>query len=364
MGVIQRVVKAKTHRGKRQLIKREPKLIEDAKTSICVRGRKCSDVALKFLKDLTNLQKPRSVFFSRKEGHDFLPFENTTDLEKMCKKYDASLFAFGSHNKKRPHNIILGRMFDHSVLDLIELGIEKYKGLEDFKVPKFPVGSKPCLTFAGEPFITPSSDCFRLRNLFVDFFRGEEVTNIRAEGLEHVLSFVATDDKILMRGYKIKYLKSGEKTPYVELEEMGPSVDFVVRRTKLAPQDIFKSACKKPKELKPTKKKNISKDVFGSTLGRVHLGRQDLRNLPTRNMKGLKKSMAERKLERAGKAKEAAGADGETENNGDSSTTPMEVDSTPSANVFVNTSRGSKSDVGEVATTRNKSGSLQLHLTD
>lgn len=44
--------KAKTHRGKRELTRREPKLIEDAKSSICIRGKKCSEIALKFLKDL------------------------------------------------------------------------------------------------------------------------------------------------------------------------------------------------------------------------------------------------------------------------------------------------------------------------
>lgn len=253
-----------------------------------------------------------------------------------------------------------GRLFDHNVLDLVELGIEKYKGFDDFKTPKFAVGSKPCLMFAGEPFITPSSDCFRLKNILVDFFRGEEVTNIRLEGIEHVLSFVATDDKILMRGYKINYLKSGEKAPYVELEEMGPSADFVLRRTKLAPLDIFKSACKQPKELKPKKKKNITKDVFGSTLGRVHIPKQNLRNLPTRNMKGLKKSMAERKMERAEKARQG---------NDDSTSTPMEVasssnnESTSSSapSVFVSTSRGTKTDVGAVANAQ--VGSLQLHLS-
>ncbi len=56
----------------------------------------------------TRMQKPNSVFFSRKTGHDFLPMESTVELEKMCKKYDASQFAFGSHNKKRPNNIVLG----------------------------------------------------------------------------------------------------------------------------------------------------------------------------------------------------------------------------------------------------------------
>jgi len=119
------------------------------------------------------------------------------------------------------------------------------------------------------------------------------------EGIEHVLQFVAVENKVLMRSYKIILKKSGEKTPYVELEEIGPSMDFVLRRTKLASADLFKSACKQPKELKVKKVKNVSKDVFGSTMGRVHMPKQNLNKLPTRNMKGLKRTVAEKKVERA-----------------------------------------------------------------
>ena len=37
------------------------------------------------------------------------PFEDQTSLEFFAKKSDASLFLFGSHNKKRPHNLVFGR---------------------------------------------------------------------------------------------------------------------------------------------------------------------------------------------------------------------------------------------------------------
>lgn len=65
------------------------------------------------------MQKPNSVFFSRKTGHDFLPMESTAELEKMCKKYDASQFAFGSHNKKRPNNVVLGQLYTLELLEHI-----------------------------------------------------------------------------------------------------------------------------------------------------------------------------------------------------------------------------------------------------
>lgn len=75
----------------------------------------------------------------------------------------------------------------------------------------------------------------------------------------------------------------------------GPSIDFKLRRTKLASEDLYKEACKIPKELKPIKKKNISRDAFGSKMGRIHIGKQQIGRLQTRKMKGLKKTPEEKK---------------------------------------------------------------------
>ncbi|XP_021957749.1 ribosome production factor 2 homolog [Folsomia candida] len=357
MGVIQRVVKPSTRKGKRSLINRQPKLIENTKTSLFLRGNKASELSIKCAKDLCRIKKPHSVFFGKKK--DFRPFEAVNEMETLCKKYDASLFSFVSHNKKRPHNLVLGRMFDNQVLDMVEFGIEKFKGLDDFKVPKFATGNKPCLLFSGEPWLSDTSDFFRIKNLLIDFFHGEEITNIRLEGIEHVYSFVAVENKIYLRGYKIALKKSGEKTPFVELEEMGPSADLVLRRVKLASADLFKSACKRPKELKPKKVKNISKDSFGSQLGQVHIPRQDLSKLTTRRMKGLKKSMADRKMEKAGRVRES-NAEGEQT----TATAPSTTVSS-SSGAFVSTSRGPKSKLESVVSSgpaATKKG-MQLHLS-
>lgn len=44
--------------------------------------------------------------------------------------------------------------------------------------------------------------------------------------------------------------KSGCKIPRIELEEMGPSLDLVMRRTHLASDDLYKLSLKQPKGLK------------------------------------------------------------------------------------------------------------------
>ncbi|XP_030850526.1 ribosome production factor 2 homolog [Strongylocentrotus purpuratus] len=289
---MQRIVKPKNQRVKRALEKRDPKLVENTKTSLMIRGGHTSEKITALLTELHMLRKPHSQMLKRK--NIMRPFEDQTSLEFMSQKNDASLFAFGSHSKKRPHNLVFGRMFEHHTLDMIELGVENFKSMHAFKTSKCTSGTKPCLMFTGELF---DSDHIhkKLKNLLIDFFRGPVVDAVRLGGMECVLSFTAVDEKILMRSYKVILKKSGSRTPRVELTEIGPSLDLVVRRTRLATQDLFKRASKKPKALKAKKKKNISHDVFKTMHGRVHMEKQDLAKLQIRKVKALKKTKEETK---------------------------------------------------------------------
>merc|ERR1712168_11379 len=115
-------------------------------------------------------------------------------------------------------------------------------------------------------------------------------TNIRLQGLEHVIQITAADGKIYFRSYRVILKKSGLKTPRVELEEIGPSFDFTLRRTHLASDSLYKETLRKPKALKPKKTKNIGHDTFGTKTGRIHMQTQEFDKLQTRKMKGLKRS--------------------------------------------------------------------------
>lgn len=45
-------------------------------------------------------------------------------------------------------------------------------------------------------------------------------------------------------------------------------------------------------------KKNISKDTFGTTYGRIHIGAQNINSIQTRKMKGLKKTSSEKNVQK------------------------------------------------------------------
>ncbi|XP_054272106.1 ribosome production factor 2 homolog [Macrosteles quadrilineatus] len=297
--VMQRIVRPITHKGKKALIDKEPKLIENTKQCLFIKGKNTSDITRNCLLDLYLLKKPDAVNLNKK--NDILPFENIVPVEGFARKYNASLFAFASHSKKRPHNVIIGRMYDDQLLDMVELGIESYKGFSEFTSEKVAVGIKPCLLFAGPQF-DQNPDLKRFQNLLVDFLQRETVKAVRLQGLEHVIMFTADGDKIYMRSYRVVLKKSGSKTPRVELEEVGPAIDFKLRRTKLASDDLYKLACKRPKALKAKKVKNIAHDAFGTKLGRIHMTRQNIDKLQTRKMKGLKKSATEKKLQKKQRA--------------------------------------------------------------
>jgi ribosome production factor 2 len=78
------------------------------------------------------LKKPDAVHFSKK--NEIHPFDGTSSLEFFSEKQDASLLVVGSHSKKRPNNLTFVRMFEHKVLDMVEVGVSNYRPCLEFKV--------------------------------------------------------------------------------------------------------------------------------------------------------------------------------------------------------------------------------------
>ena len=320
---------AKSARGRRFLKNREAKLNENPKTALIVRGQKTSGLINDVLTDLYMLKKPLGVHMRRHNAVH--PFEDATPLEFLSQKNDASLFAFGTHSKKRPHNLVFGRMFDHHVLDMVELGVTGALAPLARRTPRAlsttPIGrpppphpppppprdcagfkkmaafpqagggcsteSKPCLLFSGAAW-EHDANLVALRSVLLDFFLLKEVDAISSIGVEHLIVFTAaTESTVLLRHYLVRLKKSAEGTgPYTELVETGPSLDLAVRRTHHASEELMKQATIKPKAgaAAPKKVKNVEHGRLSGKQGRLHMPKQNLNEMALARPKALRKT--------------------------------------------------------------------------
>jgi hypothetical protein len=146
------------------------------------------------------------------------------------------------------------------VLDMLELYVvqDTARAFNQFKGKTCSIGLKPLLSFSGSRFDSSTPNQYTLaKSIFLDFFRGGEAQTIDVEGFQVLISFAVGEDgpegelpKIHMRCWRIVTKRSGQKLPRVEVEEMGPRVDFAIGRIKEAQDSLWKAALMRSKELK------------------------------------------------------------------------------------------------------------------
>jgi ribosome production factor 2 len=279
----------------------DAQIVEGAKSSLLLKGIRCSDNMHTLLKDIRSLNAPYAKLLTK--NNVIVPFadEGQQSLEFLTTKNDCSLFAIASHNKKRPNNLCIGRTFDRKVLDIAELGIMRYKSLGNYAGnPKKRQGSKPMMLFVGDRWqLKPEYK--RLQNLLIDFYRGDPIQKIVLSGLDHIMVFTTADDPnaaddakplIHQRVYycKLKKNPNGGRAPVPYLTPSGPDMDFIVRRTEFATRDVWQFATKQPTTNKTKKKKNKTTNIFGETVGRLHLEKQEIDKMGGRKSKALRLS--------------------------------------------------------------------------
>lgn len=298
-----RQIKPRNARSKRALEKRAPKAIENPKTVLFLRGTTCSQVTQDALADLFALRQPLAKKFTKKNA--IHPFEDASSLEFFSEKNDASFLVFGSSSKKRPHCLTFARTFGGKILDMLELYLdpESMRTLKQFKGKKPAIGLRPMVVFAGTAWeSTVQNEYTVAKSMLTDFFCGERTADkIDVEGLQYVVVLTADEGAgaesakpaIHLRAYLIQTKRSGQKLPRVEVEEMGPRMDFRVGRMQEPEENMLKEALKKARGTEEKTKKNVSMDVMGDKIGRIHVGKLDLSDLQTRKMKGLKRGRDE-----------------------------------------------------------------------
>lgn len=142
----------------------QPKIVENTKTSMIIRGKNTSETIKQVMSDFHLLRKPNSIKLNKK--NDILPFENYESIEFLSQKNDCSLFVLGTHSKKRPHNLTMGRLFDYKMLDMLEFGVTDYKPMTTDTTQCSHLGSKPCILFQGSAFVN-NDNMKIIQNLFL-----------------------------------------------------------------------------------------------------------------------------------------------------------------------------------------------------
>ena len=133
---------------------------------------------------------------------------------------------------------------------------ETMRTLSQFKNERKPgVGLKPLICFSGTPFESPTTTKYTLAKcVLLDFLKGPDTTSVDVEGLQYMICISAADEvegqappPISMRCYLMKTKRSGQRLPKVEVEEMGPRIDFLVGRSTDADEGMWKEAMKRPR---------------------------------------------------------------------------------------------------------------------
>jgi len=222
------------------------------------------------------------------------PFEDPSSIEFFAQKNDTSQFIFGSHNKKRPHNLVFGRLFDYQMLDMCELGVLEFNIPDKMDVS---AENKPVLTFTGAGW-TEKPELERIRNILTDTFAYEKADRVYLKGFELVFNFEISNnlDEISFTCYTAELKKSGTTLPRVELKDTKFYIKFAIRRVNLGSKELMKKAMKKPKEdaigqVKPKAKKNREFDELGFQYGRIHMEKQDFNKLVYYRSKAMKRRL-------------------------------------------------------------------------
>ena len=230
--------------------------------------------------DLAIFRHGEIVKYSRE--NDILPFESSEELEKQCKLNDCSLFTFFTHNKKKPNDIIFGRLFNHQILDMFEFGVDKIIPRTILPKPSIEPGEVPSLIFQGDLWET---DLAPLRSYFIDFFVGDLKGQINLYQLTHLIVLTSIEDgKTIMFRH---YLVNNALTNNPEFKQIGPSFDLIRRRERISDESTIDNAMKFAPEEK--KKKNIKRDALGRDIGRVFVGKADVSKLRMKHFAGLPK---------------------------------------------------------------------------
>ncbi|KAJ1606019.1 hypothetical protein OJ253_2905 [Cryptosporidium canis] len=302
------------------IIRRESQVNEETKRRLIIKGSKCKENIQNLLKDLYKIF-PRSytkIVRGITKGETITsPWIDPHKMEQLSYKHGSSISIFANSSKKHPFRLIFTRYYDSHILDMYEFNVLSYRGISpDVELPKY--GSKPIVICQGAPF--ESDDVFKsVRAMFFDTFSGPIVrgSKLFLKGFDHLFLITAYESKaesgesassiigpsdskiyIDMRSYLIHLNRPGKHVPEEQLlksdqdlvlngspraiiSDIGLHIKMELIQHQTPDKSVLKSATLIPREIKPKKVKNVTTNVLGESIGRIHVGRQDLSELNT-----------------------------------------------------------------------------------
>lgn len=343
----------KTKKGERVVKARAPQNKEVIKRALFMFGGKSSQVLKDAMLGLATAKNKEDVVRLQRRNDGVRPLEAGGEvlLEKLAQQWDCGLFVVATNTKKRPNNVTVGRLYDGTVYDILELGIVRFaqNGFHPppagTKLPPVAPNSKPMMVFVGAGFERGARGKLA-QSILLDLFRGRVVDHINLAGLDRVLlCFLgaasdapvapaaagdasadadAAASVLFVRHCAVVLKKSGQTAPsldggkpihlpYVDLVEVGPSYEFRLGRHRLPPTDVAKEACRRSLKLsdaaaeRKAHLKNTEEDELEGRVGRVFNPRQDLDDLQAVSIKRM--AGRERRLARKERAEAEADAE-------------------------------------------------------
>lgn len=189
-----------------------------------------------------------------------------SDYEKALKlmKKKKSVISV-THNK---NTLVFIRSFDYQPLEILKFTILNALSSTDFN-------SIPAEFFSKYFIISQNIENKRIENFFIDFF-SQRTVKIDIESVKYAW-IISSSSKV---EYNLKYVRVLND---FSVEDIGPSFDLKLEKEFYCGDEIYSKAFSQDK---PVKQKNVSKNVFKDTVGKLHIDRQDLNDI------NLKKSRA------------------------------------------------------------------------
>lgn len=134
---------------------------------------------------------------------------------------------FGNSQKKRPQDIILGRIFNSKVIDLVEFGATEHQAIG--LVKSFEYHTKPVLIFQGDHFDYNDS-LKKVKNIFIDFFSSQHYQEINILEMNRVIVFSATSEtSIRMEQYEVPSISEAlAYTDELKPNKIGPCMTLAL----------------------------------------------------------------------------------------------------------------------------------------